>query len=165
MARKERWKLPALGECSFNAGILFRYGALAGMPQGRENKLCGEFLPFISNHLTYSSIVAKLDIPANRSEATFYDDDLRGFGLRACRGGKRSWVAVYRIGKKVRRVTIGDASVVGPEEAIAKARKIPAKADLGEDIHAERKDEEVKAATTLGIVIDQYIKDYVEQRQ
>ena len=111
------------------------------------------------------SAVAKLDVPPGRAEVTYYDDDLRGFGVRARRGGKRSWVAVYRIGNKVRRVTIGDATVVGPEEARAKARKVLASADLGEDVQAKRKEEKAKAATTFGIVVDQYIKHYVERRQ
>ena len=109
--------------------------------------------------------VAKLDVPPGPAEITYYDDDLRGFGVRARRGGKRSWVAVYRIGKKVRRVTIGDVTIVGPDEARAKAKEVLARADLGEDTQAKRKEEQAKAATTLGAILDLYIKQYVEKRQ
>ena len=49
--------------------------------------------------------IAGLDVPEGKAEITYYDKDLPGFGLRARSSGKRSWVAVYRIGKKVRRDT------------------------------------------------------------
>ncbi len=109
--------------------------------------------------------IPKLEVPAGKAEITYYDDDLRGFGVRARRGGKRSWIAVYRIGKKVRRVTIGDATIVTPDEARAKAREVLARADLGEDAQAKRRAEQAKAATTLGAVIELYIQQYVEKRQ
>ena len=99
------------------------------------------------------TVVAKLEVPGGQAEITYYDNDLKGFGVRARRGGKRAWVAVYRIGKKVRRVTIGDTTIVGPDEARAKAREVLAKADLGEDTQAKRQEEEkTKAAVTLGAV-------------
>jgi len=84
-------------------------------------------------------VVAKLEVPTGQVETTYYDDYLKGFRVRARRGGKRSWVAVYRIGKKVRRVTIGDAAIVGPDEARAKAREVLAKANLGEDTKKRRR--------------------------
>ena len=111
------------------------------------------------------TVVAKLEAPPDKSELTYYDDDLKGFGVRARRGGKKSWVAVYRIGRKVRRVTIGDATIVGPDEARSRAREVLAKADLGEDTQARRTEEKTKAAATLGAVIDLYIRQYVEKRQ
>ena len=111
------------------------------------------------------AVVAKLEVPPEKAELTYYDDDLKGFGVRARRGGKKSWVAVYRMGKKVRRVTIGDAAIVGPEEARSKAREVLAKADLGEDTQAKRKEEKSKAAVTLGAVVELYVRQYVENRQ
>ena len=111
------------------------------------------------------TVVAKLEAPPDKAELTYYDDDLKGFGVRARRGGKKSWVAVYRIGSKVRRVTIGDATIVGPDEARSRAREVLAKADLGEDTQARRTEEKTNAAATLGAVIDLYIRQYVEKRQ
>ena len=112
-----------------------------------------------------TTTVAKLEVPEGRAEITYYDDDLRGFGVRARRGGKRSWVAVYRIGKKVRRVTIGDATVVSADKARVKAKEVLAKADLGEDTQAKRQEERSKSATILGAVIELYVRQYVETRQ
>ena len=109
--------------------------------------------------------LAKLELPTGRAESTYYDSGLRGFGLRVRAGGKRAWVAVYRLGSKDRRVTIGDSAVVSPEEARAKAREILAKADLGEDVHARRKEEQGRADVTLGRMIETYIAQYVEARQ
>jgi hypothetical protein len=56
--------------------------------------------------------IGRLELPEGKPDHTYYDSDLKGFGLRLRGGGKRSWVAVYRIGRKVRRVVVGDASAV-----------------------------------------------------
>ncbi len=91
--------------------------------------------------------------------------EVKGSGVRARRGGKKSWVAVYRVGRKVCRVTIGDATIVGPDEARAKAREVLAKAKLGEDTQAKRKEEKTKAVIILGATIELYIQRCVEKRQ
>ncbi len=109
--------------------------------------------------------IAGLDVPEDKTEITYYDKDLPGFGLRARSSGKRSWVAVYRIGKKVRRDTLGDAALVTPDQARAKAKRILAKANLGEDTLNQRKEEQARSETTLGIIVESYIRQYVELRQ
>lgn len=103
------------------------------------------------------AVVAKLALPEGKSDHTVYDDDLRGFGLRLRAGGRRTWVAVYRIGARVRRVSIGDASAVAPDTAREMARAILAQADLGRDAQAEKIEERARAAVTLGAVADTYL--------
>lgn len=109
--------------------------------------------------------IAKLGPPTSKAETTYYDDELRGFGLRLRAGGKGSWVAVYRVGPKTRRVTIGDATIVAPEAARAKAKEILARADLGQDVQALRLEERAKAAVTFGSVVEMYVDEHVERRQ
>ena len=99
-----------------------------------------------------------------KKDHTFYDSDLRGFGLRVRDGGKRTWVAVYRIGRKSRRVSIGDASAVAPEEARSRAREILAKADLGEDSQTAKEEDRSKQALVFHEVVDAYIDRHVEVR-
>ena len=44
--------------------------------------------------------LAKIALPAGRAEMLVWDDDLPGFGVRLRSGGKRTWVAQYRLGSK-----------------------------------------------------------------
>ncbi len=106
--------------------------------------------------------VGKLELPQGKSDHTYYDSELKGFGLRLRSGGKRSWVAVYRIGRKVRRMVVGDASAVAPEDARKRAKEILARADLGEDSQAKNIKERTRAIFTLSKVIDSYIAQHVE---
>jgi integrase len=106
--------------------------------------------------------IGRLELPEGKPDHTYYDSDLKGFGLRLRGGGKRSWVAVYRIGRKVRRVVVGDASAVTPEEARKRAREILARADLGEDTQAEKVAERDGSVLVVGDLIDRYIDQHVE---
>jgi integrase len=109
--------------------------------------------------------VAKLALPTGKADHTFYDDDLPGFGLRMRAGGRRAWVAVYRVGAKVKRVSLGTADVVKPEEAREAARRVLARADLGHDTAAERREERARSAVTLRTIIDAYLAQHVEPKQ
>lgn len=109
--------------------------------------------------------IAELGVPDGKAEITYYDQDLPGFGIRARKSGKRSWVAVYRLGNKVRRETLGDPALLSPEQARTKAKQILAKASLGEDSFISRQEEKAKADNTLDKVIHAYIQQYVELRQ
>ena len=51
--------------------------------------------------------VPRFGLPAGTRDKIFFDDDMPGFGLRLRDGGKRTWIAQYRVGTKQRRVTIG----------------------------------------------------------
>src|ERR1041384_4060330 len=59
----------------------------------------------------------KIKLPAGKSEHIEWDADLAGFGLRIREGGSRNWIVQYKIGAKHRRVTIGSASLLSPEQA------------------------------------------------
>jgi len=98
--------------------------------------------------LTQATVV-KLELPNGKSEQTVYDDSLAGFGIRLRAGGKKTWVAVYRIGRRTRRVTIGDASVVSTEQARNAAREILSKAKLREDVQAHRNQEKDRQELTV----------------
>lgn len=110
------------------------------------------------------STLGSLVLPPNKKDHTFYDSDLRGFGLRVRDGGKRTWVAVYRIGRKSRRVSIGDASAVAPEEARGRAREILARADLGEDSQTVKEESRSKQTLVFHEIVDAYIDRHVEVR-
>ncbi|MGI9510065.1 MAG: Arm DNA-binding domain-containing protein [Geminicoccaceae bacterium] len=108
------------------------------------------------------STIAKLVLLESKADHTFYDQELRGFGLRIRKSSKRSFVAVYRIGKRTRRISIGDPSRLTPEEARSKAREILARADLGEDMQLRKHEEARKADLTFKTLTNSYLDLYAE---
>mgnify|MGYP000087111208 CR=1 FL=1 len=74
--------------------------------------------------------VAKLSMPAGKSELIVFDEDMSGFGIRLRAGGSAVWIAQYRVGAKQRRVTLGRLSTLDADAARKTAKKILAKADL-----------------------------------
>ena len=59
----------------------------------------------------------RLTLPARgQGRLILFDDDLR-FGIRLRSGGRRTWVAQYRIGTKQRRVTLGTIETIDADEA------------------------------------------------
>jgi integrase len=114
--------------------------------------------------LTQASI-ARLALPAGKSEAIFFDDDLPGFGLRIREGGSRTFVVQYALGGRQRRMTIGSAKVAqdgGGLLTAAKAREtagnLLAKVRLGQDPAGDRAEARVRAADELlGDVVGRFL--------
>jgi integrase len=109
--------------------------------------------------------VAKLRIPDGKGELIAFDEDLPGFGLRLRAGGSATWVAQYRVGPKQRRVTLGRLATLDPEQARKAARAVLAKADLGQDAQAERRERQAKAAVTFEAVAQLYLKHLAARRK
>lgn len=108
--------------------------------------------------------VNALKIPDGKSETIVFDEQLPGFGVRLRAGGKRTWVAQYRIGLKQRRVTIGTVEALDPDEARRRAREIIARVQLGGDPQVEKHSARKKAHLTLGKIIERYLSAYAQRR-
>src|SRR3954454_16356229 len=109
--------------------------------------------------------IAKLALPAGKSEAIFFDDALPGFGIRIRAGGKRTWIVQYRVGAKQRRVTIGTAETLDPDKARQTARETLAKVHLGGDPQIEKAETRARASVTVGMVVQRYLETSAAQRQ
>src|SRR6516164_926591 len=84
--------------------------------------------------------VVRLELPAGKVDLIHFDDDLPGFGIRL-RGGdrvRRTWIAQYRAHGRTRRMKIGAAEKLSPEEARRAAKKVLASVELGNDPQGER---------------------------
>ena len=82
-------------------------------------------------------------ISADGCPLIIYDTDLKGFGLRAAKGGTKSWFVEYRPGARgrgvgKRRMVLGSVGTLTPDEARAAAREILAAVALGDDPAAAR---------------------------
>jgi hypothetical protein len=87
--------------------------------------------------LTNATEIAALTVPEHQTEKIFWDDKLRGFGLRLRATGSRTWIVRYKIASHQRAVKIGSAAVFNPVQARAEAKKILAAVALGRDPAAE----------------------------
>jgi integrase len=77
--------------------------------------------------------IAALPIPTlEERQRDYWDDTLRGFGVRVSYGGKRAFVVRYRVGNRLRRLTLGPY----PGLLLADARKL-AKIAIGDVAHGE----------------------------
>ena len=106
--------------------------------------------------------IAGLSVPAGKSEAIVFDDDLPGFGIRLRAGGSRKWIVQYQVGRKQRRVTLGHVGGLAPDKARQKAGDMLAAVRLGQDPQDDKLKARVEAERTLGAVIERYLE---RQRQ
>jgi Arm DNA-binding domain len=105
--------------------------------------------------------IASLALPAGKTEQFYWDDELRGFGLRLRRRGDRlhrTWVAQYRAVGRTRRPKIGDADTLLPAEARVAARKVLAHATLGNDPQGEKEAKRQAATRIFRSVVEAYLE-------
>ena len=87
--------------------------------------------------------VRKMQCSPGRQERLFWDAALRGFGMRALRSGRRSWIYQYRDEHgRTRRMVLGDVSAVNLETARDAARQSAASIAKGANPSVERKKSE-----------------------
>jgi hypothetical protein len=63
-----------------------------------------------------AAAVRKLEIPPGELDKIFFDDEVAGFGMRVRKGGSRSYVVQYAIGKKQRRMSLGKVELQGVDK-------------------------------------------------
>lgn len=108
--------------------------------------------------------VAKLALPDGKAEMIVFDSDLPGFGLRIRAGGKRTWLAQYRMGTKQRRLSLGSTDAVNADEARRRAKAALARVSLGEDPSVVKAEAAAARAVTIGSVLPAFFS-HVEPRQ
>jgi integrase len=105
--------------------------------------------------------VTALELPAGKTDHIVWDDAMPGFGyrLRAGAGGKmlRSWIVQYKRAGATRRMLLGNAAVLGAEQARLAAKKALAAVALGQDPQADRIDRRHRDRHSLKSVVDQYL--------
>ncbi len=108
---------------------------------------------------------AAIDAAAPREEDYFlWDSELKGFGVKIAKGGRKSYVCKYRVGSgratPTRRMTIGaHGSPWTIDQARTEARKLLGRAVNGEDPAKEKQDE--KKQITVTQLCDLYLENGV----
>jgi integrase len=108
--------------------------------------------------------VQRLALPDGAQEKIWFDDDLPGFGLRLRKGGKRTFVAQYRVGAKQRRVTIGTVETTTTEEARKSAKRILARVHLGGDPQLDKAEARAQASLTVRALVGRYLEERAAAR-
>jgi len=114
-------------------------------------------------NLTSKAIEAlKLEQPA---QIEYWDAALNGFGLRVSRTGTsgrstKTFFVRYRVGKRMRRLTIGDATLLSLAAARERARAILVIVDAGDDPAIARA--VAKRAETFGELWNEYLERHAK---
>jgi integrase len=108
------------------------------------------------------------DAQPGAREFTLWDSELKGFGLRVRPSGARSYVVVYRRageGRRapVRRMTIGAAGKITPDEARRAAKRILGSIAHGDDPAADRAQE--RRAATMKDLAESFLLEHVEAKR
>jgi integrase len=110
-----------------------------------------------------ATTVRTAELPASKTEAIFFDDDIPGFGLRLREGGSRSFVFQYKLGAKHRRMALGKATALNLAEIRKLAMQHYASVRRGEDPAADKADAVRQVSETFKFYVDQYL-DALRQR-
>lgn len=102
--------------------------------------------------------VAKIELPAGKSDAIFFDDDISGFGIRLRQGGgKPVWLFQYKIGGRTRRMTFGRYPAMEAPDARKKAKELHAKVGMGGDPASDKADSRARSGETFEACLTLYL--------
>jgi integrase len=110
--------------------------------------------------LTNASL-ARLKMPAGKSDHIEFDETMPGFGVRIRNGGAgehRTFIAQYKIGTRHRRVNLGNVTKVNLEDARTQAKIMFGKVAMGEDPAAAKNTARAEASRTLDAIIANYLE-------
>ena len=102
--------------------------------------------------------VEKLPVPEAGQEI-YRDSELKGFGVRVTSGGTKSYVVEKRIGRKVKRDTLGRSNVLSAEEARKRAQEFLGKVAGGHNPIAEK-----QAAAAQDVTLLEVLQTYFADR-
>jgi integrase len=106
-----------------------------------------------------TSAALRLD---GKNDETFWDGEMKGFGLRLRRNSKSgkvkgTWMVQYRRAGVTRKIPLGAAAVVSPQAARKEANRILAEVQLGHDPQAQRSERRDRDRVQLRSVVEEYL--------
>jgi integrase len=105
-----------------------------------------------------ASTIARLALPDGIDDRIYFDDDLKGFGLRLRRSGDRGFVVQYAIGGKTRKIRLGSVAELDISKARSTAKTLLAQVRLGGDPASEKAHARVRAGETFGALLGPFMQ-------
>lgn len=90
-------------------------------------------------------------------QVEYFDRSLPGFGIRVSSHGRKTWIVMYRIGRRVRRWSLGHYPVIGVAEARSMAKAAQHQIAHGHDPQAEKQED--RGALTF----EELTREYMER--
>jgi integrase len=107
--------------------------------------------------LTTATVSKKELLPAGKTDAVHFDNEIPGFGLRIREGGSRSFIFQSKIGRKQRRMGLGIATPLTVAEARKTAAKLHARVKLGQDPASDKVEAQRQASETFKPCADEFL--------
>jgi integrase len=104
-------------------------------------------------------LVNRLEVPVGKRDILVFDDDLPGFFIRKFESGKASYGVKYNVGRQQRRLTLGAVVPGVLREMRKKASEVLARARIGQDVTAEKRESASKLSMRLADGIAKYLED------
>jgi integrase len=104
-----------------------------------------------------AATLRSLACPEGKSEQTFFDEDLPGFGLRTRPSGAQSWLYQYAIAGRTRKIFLGSPTVVDPGKARQAAKDLAAAIRLGRDPASEKATSRIRAVETVAAFLPRFL--------
>ncbi len=108
--------------------------------------------------------VAKLR-PPTTGRIEYFDSLLPGFALRVTANGHKSWVVFYRVGRRLRRYTIGTYPKISLSDARKRARAALEQVDMGDDPAADKVASKRLHGDSVKAIADEFIERYARKNQ
>jgi integrase len=102
-------------------------------------------------------LVRTVGLPKGKREYTFFDEKLKGFGLRLREGGSKTFVFQYKIGAKHRRIVLGSTSAISVGQARGAAQRYYLRAKSGDDPFSDKTIAKKQASETFKAAITEYL--------
>lgn len=101
--------------------------------------------------------------PVGATQVDCFDAQLPGFGIRVSPSGRKTWIVMYRAGRRLRRMTLGTYPQVGLADARRYAKQVVGAAARGEDPASEKQAERI--ADTFGELAVVYLEKHAKRRK
>lgn len=110
-------------------------------------------------------VIEKLPTPptitsGQTSQKRYYDEAMKGFGLRITSGGTKAFFIEKLVGKKLCRITIGRYPILTAEMARREAQKLLGQIAMGIDPLAEK-----RASKMQGVTLKEVFEEYKKVRK
>jgi integrase len=100
----------------------------------------------------------KPELPEGQKDKIFFDERLRGFGLRVREGAKiKVWIYQYSLNNKTQRMTIGTWPAMQPSEAYEIACRLNAQRHAGGNPAHDKQERQI-VKENFGDVVKQYLE-------